>query len=276
VELKHKSIGIKNYMNNCFIIISVSDRLDSLNSLLEQIRSSQYKNWSIALLYQDYLNNIDQVKQNLIDELFVEPIRVGCNKARILLLQKVKKYDVYCNLDDDVELTQWTRYEPVVDMIMKNQGVGFVLTNWARTPELVIQKVPKMVNKFVPQILLYQGGGMLYNDTIADLMRKLPLIETVFDEGWSLTSYLNGFVNYRYLGSLSIHRTLTKGGMHEYYKNVDINRLGLLYGEYLNYRKTSKGETHIPIDSDIKWCAKEVHKKARSQMLLHTYLDKKP
>ncbi|MDR2170574.1 MAG: hypothetical protein LBP59_10565 [Planctomycetaceae bacterium] len=262
-------------MRKCFIIISVSDRFEYLNALLNQIRESQYKDWSIALLYQDYLNNVDQVRKDLVDEFFVEPIRLGCNKARIMLLQKVKSYDVYCNLDDDIELTQWTRFDPVVAMIVQNYGVGFVLTNWARTYEQVVQKSANMVHRFDPQILLYQGGGMLYNDTVAELMRKLPLVETVFDEGWSLTSYLQGYTNYRYSGSLSVHHTLSKGGMHDWYKSVNINSLGLLYADYLNYRKTVKGETHIPLDADVKPLAKEMHRKARSQMLMKLYLEQK-
>ena len=248
-------------MRKAFVIVSVSDRVEQLNNLLKSIRAiKKYDDFDICVLYQDYLGNIEKLDKRYIKRLFIYKKRLGCNCARILLLNQIK-YDIYCNLDDDMELTEHTNYQPVIDKLVNDRNSGFILTNWARTRDLYEQKVPNMKDTFVKQCFIYQGGGMLYRDDVADFVRQLPLVETVFDEGWALTAYLNGYENYRYLGSLALHFICTKGGMRDWYKSVDYSKLQNLFPEFINYRKGKNGiEYHIPMDTDLTEKAKEMHK----------------
>lgn len=252
-------------MKKTFIIVSVSDRVEQLNELIASIRCyDKFNEFDICVLYQDYLNNIGLLDKRPITHLYVAPERLGCNCARIMLLRELESrgfhYDIYCNLDDDMTLMPQTNYEPVIKRLATDPEAGFILTNWARTESLYVKKIGGMQDKFVPQCFVYQGGGMLYREDVAALIRKLPLKETVFDEGWALTAYLNGYVNYRYLGSVAVHAICTKGGMAQWYKDIDYSKLELLYDNYINYRKAKDGvRYHIPMDSDLTAAAKMQH-----------------
>ena len=256
-------------MKKTFVIVSVSDRIEQLNSLMEGIRKdSRFDDFDICLLYQDYLGNEHLLRKDLVTQYFSYPKRLGCNCARIMLLQKIK-YDIYCNLDDDMTLMPFTNYDKPIEKLINDKSSGFILTNWARTESLYEKKVQAMSDKFVKQCFIYQGGGMLYRDDVADLIRELPLQETVFDEGWALTAYLKGYENYRYLGSVAIHSICTKGGMAQWYKDIDYTKLSLLFDDFITYRKAKDGiRYHIPIDSDLKTEAKAEHNKNRG-LLLH-------
>ncbi len=246
-------------MKTTFVIISVSDRVDSLNELIESIaRNSRFKDYDINLLYQDYLGNKDAIKyKGVYKNIFIYPKKLGCHGARVTLLRKIwQDYDVFINLDDDILLTEYTDYTLAIEKALE-PSTGFVLTNWARTESLMMKKIPKMENKFVKQALVYQGGGMVYKKEIAELMAGLDVSHAKFDDIWPLTAYINGYDNYRFLGSLAIHKICTTGGMHAYMKEND---LPLLCREYINYRYCKDGkDVHIPMDSDLNERAKALH-----------------
>ena len=189
---------------------------------------------------------------------------LGCHGARVILLRHIVDYDIYINLDDDMLLTEFTSYKESIKKSLEKQ-TGFVLTNWAKTESLMLKKVPKMKDKFVSQALVYQGGGMVYSEKIAQVMRKLKPIKSTFDTEWSLTSYLLGYTNYRYLGSLAIHMVCGVGGMNEFMKN---NPAVKTLEPYVNYRKAKKQngtgmDLLIPLDSDLTQLAKDTHKQNR-------------
>lgn len=249
-------------MKKTFVIISVSDRVEQLNELVKSICDfPKFKDYDINLLYQDYLGNADKIKYRWrYANIFTHPEKLGCHGARVALLREIEKkgsYDVYINLDDDMLLTEYTDYSKPIEKALE-QGTGFVLTNWARTESLMLSKVPKMQDTFVKQALIYQGGGMVYANKIAKLMANLEVTAAMFDDIWPLTSYINGYTNYRYLGSLAIHSICTKGGMHLYMQE---NKLPLLCKEYINYRYCKDGKSvHIPMDSDLNETARNLHK----------------
>ena len=99
-------------------------------------------------------------------------------------------------------------------------------------------------------------------------MRKLKPIKSTFDTEWSLTSYLLGYTNYRYLGSLAIHMVCGVGGMSEFMKN---NPAVKTLEPYVNYRRSKKQngsgkDLLIPLDSDLTQLAKDTHKQNRFKL----------
>ena len=253
-------------MRKAFIIVTVSNRVNELNDLLHSMAENvpDFGSWDVCMLMQDNLGVRDQVDMRYVTKAFIYDELLGCNAARILLLKQagMLDYDVYCNLDDDILITPYTNYDPAVRKCLE-PDVGFVLTTWARTEELMLKKVPNMQDKFVKQALVYQGGGMIYSRKIAELIVKLPVVKTVFDEGWPLSAYVNGYDNYRYLGSLAVHKICTRGGMQSFYKQGDYNALKNLFPELINYRRGKSGEWLIPLDGDLTQRAKELHKQNR-------------
>jgi len=249
-------------MKKAFVIISVSDRVEALNGLVESIKAhGQFNDYSLHLMFQDPAGVAGQIQhRERYEDIFVVPEKLGCHGARVELLRRIRA-DMYVNLDDDMELCEHTDY---ANPIWKagQRSTGFVLTNWARTRALMLAKVPRKRHEFIKQALVYQGGGMVYRDEVADLMRKLPAIKQTFDHAWPLTAYINGFTNYRYMGSLAVHKVMGKGGMSAF---MDENPVQLMMREYVNFKPTKRqrGNGHdvcIPLDADLTPLAHEAHR----------------
>ena len=249
-------------MKKTFIIISVSDRIKELNALVQSIINHRFTDYDLALYFQDYEGDrINELQhRELFSKIIVVDKKIGCHAARVNLLKEVHS-DIYINLDDDMLLTPYTHYEKAIEKALE-PGTGFVLTNWARTPKLLLEKVPKMDGKFRKQIMCYQGGGMVYSDKIAELMRELPAEKFMFDDLWAMTAYINGYTNYAYNGSLALHMVCRKGGMQTFMKE---ERPPYACEKYINYRVLSDGEYAIGLDSDVNDYAKELHKKNLKQ-----------
>ena len=243
-------------MRTTFVIVSVSDRVEQLNSLIESIlKFRKFDEYDICLCYQDYLGNADKIKyKDRYAHIFVKPEKMGCNGARVYLLQQIK-YDVYINLDDDMELIEQTNYEKAIEKALQ-PDVGFVLTDWCRARSMLQKKLDNMSDTFHKQIMVYQGGGMVYTEKNAALIRELPVEKTMFDDIWCITTYINGYTNYRYRGSVALHFVCGKGGMRLFMKEENPK---LAAEPYINYRHGEK-EWLIPMDSDINDYARMLHK----------------
>lgn len=243
-------------MKKTFVIVSVSDRVKQLNLLVESIIKEGFNDYELALYFQDPEKRAGEIRNRWrYSHIFVTTEKEGCHSARVNLLRKIKS-DIYINLDDDMLLTKYTNYDRAIEKAIEN-GTGFVLTNWARNEKLLLNKVPKMKDKFIPQIMCYQGGGMVYSDKIAELMRELPTEKFRYDDLWAITSYINGYTNYAYKGSLAIHSVCTKGGMKTWMLETNPP---YACAKYINYRKIKNGIYAIGLDSDVNQYARELHK----------------
>lgn len=139
------------------------------------------------------------------------PNRVGPHTAKRYVLRK-RRADVWLSLDDDMELLPDTNYSPAIARVQE-LGFGFVSCGWVRSEAALLRGIRNVQNTFVNQPIVYTGGGMLFSDKTADLVRALPDVSYVCDNSvWSLAAYTAGLVNQRYRGSLCIHRVVSKGG----------------------------------------------------------------
>lgn len=252
-------------MKTTFVVISVSDRVDSLNTLLGLISADRrWDAFDINIMFQDPDNVAGKIlHRDRITNLFVEPEKLGCHGARVLLLNRIR-YDGYVNMDDDIEPGPHTNYIPALEKAAERDA-GFVITRWARTPELLAKKVPTLSHSFSKQIMVYNGGGMAYTDKIAELMRALPPLKTAFDCAWPITAYVNGYTNYYYHGSLAVHRVRSTGGMKDFKMHLAKHVMG---EEWLRFRPSSRKtgtcrDVCIPLDNDVLPVAKARHKERR-------------
>ena len=259
-------------MGVTFVIITVGERVKELVALLKSIGNQRrFDDYDINIMFQgtkkQYEKLLNYTRFHNVDDkgyianVFYEPKRLGCHTARLRLL-KLIKYDAYINLDDDMLLVNQTDYSSPLQKI-KEKDCGFVLTNWARSQKILDIKIPKLKSIYKKQILCYNGGGMAYNNTIANLMRTLPEVPTKFDNAWSLTTYINGYTNYAYKGSVALHFVLRSDGMQQFNRE---NPIELMCSEFINFvpkiRKTVLGETNykIPADVDVNQIARNLHK----------------
>ncbi len=228
-------------MRETFVIISVSDRVDALNGLMATIvGTSRFDRYAVNLYLQDPENRASQIAhQGRYERIIIVPELQGCHGARVNLLRALDGcgYDTYINLDDDMELIDLTDYSAAVEFAA-DAGVGFVMTNWARNVAGAQKKrmatlwARASLKRFKKQIMLYNGGGMVYGEKIARLMRELPPVKTAFDCAWPITAYVNGYVNYRDQGSLAIHRVCGTGGMRAF---MTATPLHLMATEWLDF-----------------------------------------
>lgn len=262
---------------SAFVIVTVADRVSDLNNLLESLAAladHDGEQRPVYILFQGPRRDADRVKLGRLAArtvLWRSPERLGCHAARVLLLRQImaapKPPDVFINMDDDMEVIPGlTRYAGAIEKAL-DPMTGFVLTNWAKTRELVERKVPKMREAFVKQALVYQGGGMVYRREVAEMMAALPAIPQTFDHCWPLTAYVNGLTNYRYLGSLAIHRVCGRGGMQAYMTD---NAPAALMQEYVTFRraKIQRGnglDLLLPMDEDLLPLAIETHMASRAR-----------
>ena len=161
-------------------------------------------------------------------------------------------------------LTPHTRWDPAIERALQ-PGVGFVLTNWIKHLSEYPKAVERIRDEFLPQVMVYNGGGMAYGPEVAQLMRELPDVPARFDDIWPLTAYLDGRRNYRYRGSLALHEIMRPGGMSTYMR---AEPRPLLCERWIDYRPvlgaSADRNVAIPMDSDLRPAAREQHRAARA------------
>lgn len=250
-------------MIKTFLIASTGDRLEGLITLLNSLNGHFLKGWKACVICQAYSLEdqptvIDAVGNN--GTVFFLPELVGAHSAKVYGLTHVHS-DVWCSLDDDMYAIDKTNYDPVAKILDDNRYIGFVSCNWARTPELALKKEPD--DCLVKQKLTFTGGGMLFRDDVAEIIRHIPNEQYEFDDClWAMYAYVAGYINYRYFGSVAIHRICTKGGRRTWIKMHD-DRV-LPPPELLRVRrgKDAKGYNQYLIctDSDLTELSHQKHR----------------
>ena len=80
-----------------------------------------------------------------------------------------------------MDATNWT---PMVDKCQE-KGVGLISANW--TPHSAWVKRRPIKDKFVKWPLVYTGGGLVFNNAVADIIRRIPYMRFWSDNvQWAL------------------------------------------------------------------------------------------
>ena len=245
----------------------MDNRIDGFKCLINSLSRYFDCGWRACAIAQGY--NEEQ-KQDMAAFLKDKPCDIfyfsdyiGAHSAKVYGLENVKS-DIWCSLDDDMEIIEKTDYEAVAETLDKEKSYGFISCNWARTMALADKKVAE--NKYIKQKLVYTGGGLLFRDDIAEIIRGIPNRDYLFDDClWAMYAYINGYENYRFMGSVTVHRICTKGGRRAWI-GLEANR-ALPPCDLLNARKCkdvkSFGENNsyfICLDKDLTQKARELHK----------------
>jgi hypothetical protein len=254
-----------------FLIVSTADRASRCVELLNSIRSHRlYADSPVYVVTQGY----DDDQQKRVDALATDAIhsntRLGPHVARVMALEEWSA-DAWINLDDDMLLTEWTDYTLAVRKAMR-PGVGFVSGNWARTAAMAADKAPKRQDEFKRQHIVYTAGGLVYSDSTARLiLENLPHdVSMHFDDvEWSLTAYVNGLENFRFLGSIAVHAVVGAGGRKPWIKDTLQDERPLPPEDLI---ATPPGKTgwKIPGSAHLTQEAHDRHKRAKESSGSHT------
>ena len=259
-------------MKKTILIVTVNNRIEQFKKLLSSIYiRGQFKEYHIAFTAQMYSQEEINDMEKFIDERttgFYLPKGEGPHSARIHTLNNFDS-DYWINLDDDMEMTKQTNFDPMIDAIRKDPSIGFISGNWGRTRNIVDKKV--LQHKFVKQNIVYTGGGLAYSNEVANIIRSIANLQYLFDDiEWSMRAFINGYENYRYLGSVCIHRVVTKGGRENWVRQgkkfLNDDRLVKLIKANNNKYEDQENNYKIPDSSCLTKQAHILHKMNRSKI----------
>lgn len=256
-------------MTKTFLIASLNGRIEGMFRLISSL--SKYSDWNLIAILQQY----PKEQQNLIemhcDTIFHNRSHVlisndasGPHLARCIAFDKYKS-DVWCILDDDMfAIEGLTDYNTMADIVFSKSNIGFLSGNWRKTKGMAekVQIKPSLLK----QNIVYTGGGMLFRQDVADIIKNIPRVQYLFDNPlWSIYAYVNGYDNFRYLGSMAVHEICTVGGRRKWISENNKYK-SLPPAEWLRVRR-GKGkagcfdEYLICDSSDITDTAHELHNK---------------
>lgn len=251
-------------MKKTFIIASTGDRAEGLERLLISLTPFFLNGWKAVCVCQKYSEE-DILKISDIlgrcGRIINKSELVGAHSAKLIALNLVSS-DIWCSLDDDMfALPDVTDYEKIANILIENRHIGFVSGNWAKTAKMAMAKT--VIDKLIPQKLVFTGGGLLFRDDVADIIRNIPNEQYLFDDClWAMYAYINGYSNYRYQGSVAVHQICTTGGRKSWLKVVHKNNRVLPPAEYLSVRPSKDADGYyICNDKDLTSLAHELHKR---------------
>lgn len=246
------------------LLATVRDRTDMCLTLLRSIQA-HLAGWRLMIVAQGH--EYDDLKSlagvGVAFELVHMREGVGPHRAKQAGLRDIARIEgdrgyIVCSIDDDMEFTAQTNLEPAVQRAMQ-PGVGFVSAGWAPHETKAAQMT--LVDAFVTQPIVYTGGGMIFTARTARIIMDLPALDYYDDNTvWSLAAYLSGLKNYRYRGSLTLHRICRKGGRKGW-----LNRGERAHPDpaYITLRKAKTDGWCIGASSDLTALAHRAHFEAR-------------
>ena len=260
---KGNDLSAESDLNKFVLLAAVDNRPDLLRSCLRSL--SFLKGWRLVFVGQEFSEARRQEVVSLArpESLFIWlDKKAGMHNAKLKGLQAIEEFQidyVVASIDDDMEFLADTNFDRMAEIAI-HQNVGLVSGNWVRSEKQLGKK--KLSESQKSQAIVYTAGGLVFSKKIARLIIGLGENDYWCDNTeWSLASYLNGYQNRRYLGSLAIHRILSAGGRKSY---VNVERQ-LPSDKYVLMRSCKKTLTdvagfHIPDQRDLTPFAKFTHK----------------
>lgn len=206
-------------MQKTFLIVSLNGRIDGVFRLVSSL--ARYSDWNLIIVLQQYPKEQQELIKMHCEAMFpkrsfvlISDSATGPHLARCMALDKYKS-DVWCILDDDMFAIDLTDYDSMADIVYENKNIGFLSGNWRKTIGAARNVAVK--KSLVKQNIVYTGGGMFFRQDVAEIIKAIPRVQYLFDNPlWSIYAYVNGYDNFRYLGSVAIHEICTVGGRRKW------------------------------------------------------------
>lgn len=247
---------------NFLLLAAVDNRADLLRACIESLHFAS--DWSLVFVGQEFSPARQKEIEGMSasDSTFIWLDRkAGMHNAKrtgLEMIQQMAPLHCVASLDDDMELLPTTNFNRMA-RLARQENIGLVSGNWARSERQLANK--DISNKQIKQAIVYTAGGLVFSEKITRLIVDLGERDFWCDNTeWSLASYLNGYQNLRYLGSLSLHRILSAGGRKSYVNE----KRDLPSSEFIAMRPCNKTSTdvhgfHIPDQRDLTALAKFTH-----------------
>ena len=188
------------------MIPSVGRRAAAMTELLDSIAATpKLDTWRVVAVLQEYPPGWDHARLGDVVRL---PVGVGPHLAR-LAAYAAWESQIWCNLDDDTIVLPSVDYDTPTRRLLDDRGVGLISCGWVRAAQMTRRVYVDAGDPraWVPQAIVYTGGGLLYRRDLVAEIRRIPDQPYLFDNvADSLSSFLAGYQNFRYRGSLIVHK----------------------------------------------------------------------
>ena len=260
-----------------YLLLAASDDRRPLLQLCIRSIKTYLKGWTLVFTAQRFDPSegyLEALCDGIPHKLFYQAERMGAHNAKMIGLDWIHadaaggRY-VVASIDDDMEFKPETDFEPAVT-ICTEKGVGFVTGNWCQHEGFYEKRRNSLKNEFIPQPIVYTAGGMLFDNEMADRVRAIGSGDYLCDNSeWSLVAYLSGHVNYRYRGSLCIHRVLGSGGRREWLGQAEriLPDPTLLPFQPSKVGFQGKNKWRIGTSKDLTPRAHEIHRRERQKLM---------
>jgi hypothetical protein len=265
-------------VNKYVLLATVKDRLHLMPTILGSV-ARWLPGWRVVIVTQAYAPEDTLAVQRLLANAvqLSLPDRVGPHTAKAAGLRAVQAHEraygdpkrfVVCSVDDDMEFTARTKLDPAVQFCL-HPATGFVSAGWVKHENQLAEK--EAPDEFVKQPIVYTGGGLVFDQKMAELVLALPDGNYFCDNSeWSLAAYRAGFDNYRFRGSVSVHRICGKGGRRAW---VALEKRPVPDPKYLAMKPARTGGPnayHVGMSADLTAFAHAEHAANRSKLLGET------
>lgn len=249
------------------------DLMKKLVSSVDKLPDAQTWKWCVA--FQCYEKQQRHEIESLLGDKLHYTVgyenRIPPYQTRALMYKKIRDdFDVFCSLDDDMQFVSGkTDFTKAVEKVGQ-PTVGVVSCNWVRfdTPKLWARS--RWEETFLKQALVNMSGGMVYGRKVVDAVFDYPVKPYMFcDIQLALVSYLNGYDNFRYLGSTLIHSVMVKDGLRTMFaqRNMDIPESEFLSVEACKSEyKDTTNNWYMPESKNLTVLAHETHNKNRGKL----------
>ena len=211
-------------MNKYILLATVGDRANEVERFITTANQF-FPDWPIVFVGQAYAEAEAMRLGSMCAAgcmMLTLPQRIGTHRAKQIGVKRIlsnmnvggAKNFIICSVDDDMEFIPETNFDKCIAKAQE-PGVGFVSAGWVQSRSRLDKRKP--VDEFIKQPIVYTGGGLVFDRKMAQLVSEMPALDYFSDNvEWSLASYLAGYENYRYRGSLTVHKGCAKGGRRKY------------------------------------------------------------
>ena len=222
-------------MIKTFLIGTVDNRISSLLNMLVSARR-YIGPWEFVIVAQHYTASQQRYVLDKCAALFGDqaghihfdfmPDYMGCFGSKMYGM-KNHDSDIWLSMDDDMLILPQTNFDRMADIYAADRSLGMISGAYCRFPGKTKTHIRRMRDKLVPEPILGTWGGLMFGRELGDLFVSERYGRDIQhdDLEWSMLSYVNGYENARYLGSLIVHMVGSKGGFRLYAKGMGAHEL---------------------------------------------------
>lgn len=251
-------------MKKFLLLACTGDRPELLDACLISIKE-HLSDWELVLVGQGFgTTQRMRYRQSMPDAhmIFFDKL-MGMHNAKVQGLKLIASIDpehVVVSIDDDMQFIPQTHLSKMAEYA-RLPDYGLVSGNWVRSEKQIPAKIDKMSEKIIFQHVVYTGGGLAFSEKITQIILGLGEADFISDNAeWSLATFLAGYRNARYMGSLAIHRIMSKGGRRAYVANERRRLPDEQYMLHVRSKEQGPNAYHIGQSSDLTEAAHAMHK----------------